>query len=183
MRGDFERTRDEVGSDVDHDTSRLEPLSLDKVRLADGSNNNVGGTNLEAGEGQLRVSSSLSSRGPQPSDLPLTISWMFCVLEWHWVTVASLFLSRAQTGEPTMSDLPSTTAFLPAMAMPVESIRSITPAGVQGVKRGVVSRDERCPMLVGWNLIQEGETEERGWSGQRPRSRAHYLKRPHESRH
>lgn len=35
-------TLDEVGSDVDNDTSGLEPLSLDEVSLSDSGDHNVG---------------------------------------------------------------------------------------------------------------------------------------------
>lgn len=71
----------------------------------------------------------------------------FWVFEWHCVTVASFLRRRAQTGEPTMSDRPNTTACLPATSMPVLARRSITPAGVQGEKRGVEARDESRPIL------------------------------------
>jgi len=63
------------------------------------------------------------------------------------VTVASFLRRRAQTGDPTISLRPRTTAFFPAISIPVEARRSMTPAGVQGEKRGSEAREERRPML------------------------------------
>jgi hypothetical protein len=40
-----ERTVDEVGSDVDNDSSRLKPRTLNEARLTDGSDDNVGLSN------------------------------------------------------------------------------------------------------------------------------------------
>ena len=81
-----------------------------------------------------------------------TISGRFLVLLWHWVTVASLFLSMAATGLPTMSLLPRTTARKPSTETPVDSSKRMTPVGVHGANKGTEAREERCPMLYAWKL-------------------------------
>ena len=43
-----ELTRNVVGTDVNDDTTRLQPLSLDKLGLSDGSNDDVGVLQLHA---------------------------------------------------------------------------------------------------------------------------------------
>jgi len=96
------------------------------------------------------------------------------------VTVASARRRRAETGFPTMSERPRTTAERPerervgevevidvvvevdssgvdASVGTVES-KCRTPAGVHGVKRGTAEREERFPMLRAWNL-KEGKRE------------------------
>jgi len=83
-----------------------------------------------------------------------TISGRFLVLLWHWVTVASLFLSMAATGLPTMSLLPRTTARVPSIGTPVDSSKRMTPAGVHGANSGSEAREERCPMLYAWKLYR-----------------------------
>lgn len=75
------------------------------------------------------------------------MSGRFFVLLWHWVTVASLFLSMAATGLPTMSLLPNTTARRPSGETPVDSSKRMTPAGVHGANKGSEAREERCPIL------------------------------------
>lgn len=72
---------------------------------------------------------------------------IFFVRLWHWVTVASLFLSMDATGLPTMSLRPKTTALVPEMDIPVDSNRRMTAEGVQGAKSGSDAREDRCPML------------------------------------
>ena len=59
-------------------------------------------------------------------------SFRFFVLEWQIVTVAFFASSSSAAGLPTMFERPMTTAFLPAMSMPVDSIMRMQPAGVQG---------------------------------------------------
>lgn len=66
--------------------------------------------------------------------------------------MASLFLSMAATGLPTMSLLPRTTARSPWIEIPVDSSRRMTPAGVHGGNKGSEAREERCPMLYAWKL-------------------------------
>lgn len=72
---------------------------------------------------------------------------------WHWVTVASRFLSMAATGLPTISLRPRTTTRFPAIETPVLSMSVITPEGVQGENKGLEALDERCPMLYAWKLM------------------------------
>ena len=67
------------------------------------------------------------------------------VLEWQIVTVACRWSSIKATGFPTMLLRPTTTARLPAIPTPVDSIILITPRGVQASKIGVPSTSR--PML------------------------------------
>lgn len=90
-----------------------------------------------------------------------TISGRFLVLLWHWVTVASLFLSMTATGLPTMSLLPRTTARRPSIETPVDSSKRITPVGVHGANKGSEAREERCPMLYAWKLWGKANQVER----------------------
>ena len=67
------------------------------------------------------------------------------------MTVASLFLSIAQTGVPTISDRPSTTTSDPASLNPVDSMSFTTPAGVHGVKNASPILELSNPTFAGWN--------------------------------
>jgi hypothetical protein len=102
------------------------------------------------------------------------------VWECACVTVAFARRRRAVSGLPTMSERPRTTAERPeresvGVVLEGESEgegcggeglgmggwvregmverRWRTPAGVQGVKRGVAEREERFPILRAWNLF------------------------------
>ena len=59
-------------------------------------------------------------------------SCRLAVWEWQMVTVAFLASSSMAAGLPTMLDRPMTTACLPSMLVPVDSIIRTQPAGVQG---------------------------------------------------
>jgi len=81
-----------------------------------------------------------------------TMSGIFLLRLWHWVTVASLFLSIDATGLPTMSLRPRTTVLDPEMDTPVDCNSRRTAEGVHGAKRGSDAREDKWPMLYAWNL-------------------------------
>jgi hypothetical protein len=61
----------------------------------------------------------------------------FFVFEWHMVTVASAFRSRAAMGLPTSMLRPTTTARCPSVGILYSSRIVMIPCGVQGAKTGV----------------------------------------------
>jgi hypothetical protein len=77
----------------------------------------------------------------------------FLVRLWHCVTVASFRRRREQTGLPTMSERPKTTACLPAISTPVDSRRAMTLAGVQGSNRGSAALEDSMPIFWAENLF------------------------------
>ena len=84
------------------------------------------------------------------------------VLEWHTVTVASAFSRRYETGLPTISLRPRTTALFPRTSTLDSSRSSMTPFGVQGIKYGFPLRFASSPTLIVWkpSTSLKGDTAE-----------------------
>jgi hypothetical protein len=76
--------------------------------------------------------------------------------------VASALSNRYDTGLPTISLRPRTTALLPLISTFDSSKRTMTPLGVQGTKYGVPPRLESSPTLTGWkpSTSLNGDTAE-----------------------
>lgn len=104
--------RDAVDADVDDGGSRLEPLALDKARLADCSHDYVG---LRARLAAVMAGG--MAEGYAESRTSRTVAAMSAVREWHTVTVAFSASRRWATGMPTMLERPMTTARFPSMGM------------------------------------------------------------------
>lgn len=91
----------------------------------------------------------------------------FFVFEWATVTVASAHLSSSDIGVPTILLRPITTAYEPAIGVPVRLISSMQPFGVQG-KKPDMSPVATRPSLIVFRLRRQGKREEHVYVARKP---------------